>query len=201
MVFMNKEIVFVLIGLCLCFVNSQRPGFGKCPPYQPVDNFDIKKFEGTWYEVERSFYLLELASGCTTLNFTAMPSGIFRVAMRTANKWNGNILLNVHGTASPTRGNDKGALMFRFNMNLPYALERVLPGVGHYTILGTDYDNYAVLYSCSNMGILHADLLWVLSRKIELPVTSRVQVYDVLNVLNIDPARLTLTNHRSCPKF
>lgn len=28
---------------------------------------------GTWYEVERSFYLPELASGCTTLTFQEDP--------------------------------------------------------------------------------------------------------------------------------
>lgn len=27
------------------------------------------QFLGTWYEVERSFYLPELASGCTSLTF------------------------------------------------------------------------------------------------------------------------------------
>ena len=46
--------------------------------------------------------------------------------------------------------------MFRIDSNLPQPLVRALPGVGRYSILGTDYDNYAVLYSCSDLGILHA---------------------------------------------
>lgn len=49
--------------------------------------------------------------------------------------------------------------------------------------------------------ILSTDLLWVLSRKKELPVMSRVQVYDILSTLNIDSSRLTLTKHTKCPKF
>lgn len=31
------------------------------------------QFLGTWYEVERSFYLPELASGCTILTFQEDP--------------------------------------------------------------------------------------------------------------------------------
>lgn len=33
----------------------------------------LLKFLGTWYEVERSFYLPELASGCTILTFQEDP--------------------------------------------------------------------------------------------------------------------------------
>lgn len=46
--------------------------------------------------------------------------------------------------------------MFKIDSNLPQPLVRALPGVGYYSILGTDYDNYAVLYSCSDLGFLHA---------------------------------------------
>lgn len=35
-------------------------------------------------------------------------------------------------------------------------LARMLPGSGKYIILDTDYEHYAILYSCSDLGILHA---------------------------------------------
>uniref|UniRef100_A0A1B6M8C3 Lipocalin/cytosolic fatty-acid binding domain-containing protein n=1 Tax=Graphocephala atropunctata TaxID=36148 RepID=A0A1B6M8C3_9HEMI len=185
---------------CVVFVRSQRPGFGQCPDYPTVENFDIKKFQGEWYEVERSFYVLELVTGCTTLNFTSRPDNVFKVAIKTANRWNGNIMIGLLGTATPQRWN-RAELVFKIDSNLPPMLVRALPGVGNYKVLGTDYTSFALLYSCSDMGILHADLLWVLARERELSVTSRVQVYDILNTLNIDPARLTLTKHNKCPKF
>lgn len=55
---------------------------------------------GTWYEVERSFYLPELASGCTTLTFNheIIPSNRdnsitvpdidrIEVAVKSINQW------------------------------------------------------------------------------------------------------------------
>lgn len=57
------------------------------------------QFLGTWYEVERSFYLPELASGCTTLTFqeevlkqrengmTSVEIDRIEVAVKSINQW------------------------------------------------------------------------------------------------------------------
>ena len=39
--------------------------------------------------------------------------------------------------------------------NLPQAIARILPGSGRYQILYTDYDNFAILWSCSSYRIAH----------------------------------------------
>lgn len=70
---------------------------------------------------------------------------------------NGNIMIGLLGTATPNRYN-RGELQFKIDSNLPPALVRALPGVGNYKVLGTDYDSFALLYSCSDMGILHAGM-------------------------------------------
>lgn len=65
--------------------------------------FVIKlQFLGTWYEVERSFYLPELASSCTMLTFEQESNGIeassksnassplpsrLEVAVKSINQW------------------------------------------------------------------------------------------------------------------
>lgn len=51
------------------------------------------QFLGKWYEVERSFYLPEIASGCTTLTFedTTIRDSDGRpqleIAIKTVNRW------------------------------------------------------------------------------------------------------------------
>lgn len=63
-------------------------------------SFTYLQFLGTWYEVERSFYLPELASGCTTLTFQneiiahARDNGLpalqvdrIEVAVKSINQW------------------------------------------------------------------------------------------------------------------
>ncbi|KAI5719487.1 hypothetical protein M8J76_010925 [Diaphorina citri] len=74
---------------CLVLVHTtqaQRPAFGKCPHLKTVDNFDVQKFEGQWFEVERSFYVPELAAACTSFNFTVKNDGSFKVLIKTKNR-------------------------------------------------------------------------------------------------------------------
>lgn len=42
---------------------------------------------GTWYEVERSFYLMELSASCTELNVTLGERGYFYMSIGTVNRW------------------------------------------------------------------------------------------------------------------
>ncbi|KAJ4437283.1 hypothetical protein ANN_17421 [Periplaneta americana] len=43
-------------------------------------------FEGQWYEVERSFYLMEMFSSCTSLSIKAKPSGALKVTIKNINR-------------------------------------------------------------------------------------------------------------------
>ncbi|XP_046981306.1 apolipoprotein D-like [Schistocerca americana] len=178
---------------------AQRLGFGRCPSHRGMRDFDIKKFEGKWYEVERSFYLYEIISSCTSIYFSPKPSGNVKVAIKTVNRLTGSMSTSL-GSANPLY-EGSATLNYRVNTRLPSAVARMMPGVGLYTILHTDYDNYAILWSCSDLAVMHADLVWVLGRKKELPVEVRAQVYNKLVELGIDTERLTLSRQRNCPVF
>ncbi|KAI5696965.1 hypothetical protein M8J75_003046 [Diaphorina citri] len=136
---------------------AQRPAFGKCPHLKTVDNFDVQKFEGQWFEVERSFYVLELAAACTSFNFTVKNDGSFKVLIKTKNRITGSINKN-NGIATPSSSN-AGLLQYRVDSRLPVVMARMLPTSGLYYVLHTDYDHYAILWSCSNLGLFHAGKL------------------------------------------
>lgn len=68
-------------------------------------------------------------------------------------------------------------------------------------MLATDHDTYAVIYSCSDLRILHADLIWILGRKPEIPVWARAEAYDILTMAGHGTDQLTLTNRKNCPEF
>lgn len=59
------------------------------------------------------------------------------------------------GTAVPIK-NGSGELNYRVDTKLPSALARMMPGSGVYRVLDTDYNNYAILWSCSNLSIMYA---------------------------------------------
>ncbi|KAI5720406.1 hypothetical protein M8J77_006102 [Diaphorina citri] len=114
-------------------------------------------FEGQWFEVERSFYVLELAAACTSFNFTVKNDGSFKVLIKTKNRITGSINKN-NGIATPSSSN-AGLLQYRVDSRLPVVMARMLPTSGLYYVLHTDYDHYAILWSCSNLGLFHAGKL------------------------------------------
>lgn len=51
-----------------------------------------------------------------------------------------------------------GSSTFRYKLNnrMPYILGRLLPGAGQYNILFTDYERFALVWSCTNYSIAHS---------------------------------------------
>lgn len=50
---------------------------------------------------------------------------------------------------------DPSAFTYKANSRLPTAISRYLPGSGLYYVLNTDYINYAIIWSCTNLGLIH----------------------------------------------
>lgn len=69
-------------------------------------------------------------------------------------------------------------------------------------MLYTDYDNFAILWSCGSIGSLgYADQIWILGRETDFNVDIREKIYDVLKRLSLDPERLVLSKNTNCPKL
>ncbi|XP_064541479.1 apolipoprotein D [Drosophila montana] len=183
-------------------------GFGRCPKYPSMPKFNMSRVLGHWFEVERSFYLPEIASGCTTFEFQPYSKAELskfnnfklEVAIKTVNRITGNPNVNL-GYATPE--NSKSSIMdFKFNTRFPEVIARLLPGSGKYQVLYTDYDNYAILWSCGSIGSLgYADQIWILGRDTDFVVEIREKIYDVLKRLSLDPERLVISKNTNCPKL
>ena len=66
---------------------------------------------------------------------------------------------------------------------------------GDYRVLDTDYSNYAVIYSCTDLlGVAKIEHVWILSRDVELEdrlmnhakdiLRERIPWYDLINLYN-----------------
>lgn len=53
-----------------------------------------------------------------------------------------------------------GSSTFRYKLNnrMPYVIGRLLPGAGQYNVLFTDYDRFALVWSCTNFSIAHSGM-------------------------------------------
>ncbi|KAL5287810.1 hypothetical protein ACFFRR_008590 [Megaselia abdita] len=181
-------------------------GFGRCPKYPSMPKFNLTRILGDWYEVERSFYLPEIASGCTKLAFqpenenAVKLNNIFRleVAIKTINRLTGSPSINI-GYATPE--SSRSSIMdFKFNTRFPDVISRLLPGSGKYQVLFSDYDNFAILWSCASLGpIGYADQIWIFGRDRDFNVTIRSKIYDSLKRLGLEPDRLVISKNKNCP--
>lgn len=181
----------------------EASGFGKCPNYPSMPKFNMTRFLGKWYEVERSFYLPEIAAGCTTLTFddTAVrdPDGRpqLEIAIKTVNRWTGSPSVSI-GEAI-TESEKSSIMSVQLKSRLPTAVARLLPGAGKYQVLYTNYDDFAILWSCSSFVAVHADQIWLLGRERDFSADTRKKIYNALKQLSLDPERLFISKNTDCP--
>ncbi|VVC39209.1 Lipocalin/cytosolic fatty-acid binding domain,Invertebrate colouration protein,Calycin,Lipocalin [Cinara cedri] len=205
---MRRIIVLLSSSWCFSFVFLlQRfvaavdgQSLGKCPKMETMKNFDPKQFEGQWYEVEKTFYMMEMTASCTSFNFTLNPDKTsFKVHVGTKSRITGNP--NIFSGTATLLSKSKSVLNYQADSRLPNILSRMIPTTGLYHIMHSDYENYTVLWSCTSFGLFHTDIVWVLGRERDLAATSRAELYTLLYELNINPDRLILTKHEKCENF
>ncbi len=115
---------------------------------QPVDNFELQRFAGTWYEIARLDHSFERGLTQVTAQYTLQDNGVVQVKNRgfkaAKNKWKEAI-----GKAKLAGKTDEGYLKVSF----------FGPFYSSYVIfeLGKDYD-YAFVSGFNN------DYLWLLAR-------------------------------------
>ncbi|CAK9811019.1 Apolipoprotein D [Anthophora plagiata] len=185
---MIGKIVLILSALALA--KAQIPSLGFCPDYVPMANFDITKFLGIWYEAERYFQLTEVISRCVMANYTMSPGGKFRVSNEVTNRFTG-IKRVVEGEVKKAASKaEEGKLIVKYTIPLTPETK--------YSVLDTDYDSYAVLWSCSGIGPFHTQNAWVMTRDRLAPGTVLQKAYGVLDKYKISKTFFVKTDQEDC---
>ena len=144
----------------LFFTGAKASFLGKsCPIVKVEQNFDLERYWGQWYEIavdkEVSF---EKGSECVNAMYSDDEDGNTRVVNNgyyDKYGWYG-----VDGAGyqiNPERG--EGSLFVDFSGKVPDSGSKA-----NYNILSTDYENYSVVYSCSDYFIYRKEELWILGR-------------------------------------
>ncbi|KZC05232.1 PREDICTED: apolipoprotein D-like [Dufourea novaeangliae] len=185
---MIGKIVLLLSSLALA--TAQVPSLGFCPEYVPMANFDMSKFLGVWFEAERYFQLTEVVSRCVMANYTLSPDGKFRVSNEVTNRFTG-IKRVVEGEIKKAASKaEEGKLIVKYTIPLTPETK--------YSVLETDYKNYAVMWSCSGIGPFHTQNAWVMTRERLAPGTVLQQAYAVLDKYKISRTFFVKTDQDDC---
>ncbi|XP_050476561.1 apolipoprotein D-like [Bombus huntii] len=185
---MIGKIVLILSALALA--RAQIPSLGFCPDYVPMANFDMSKFLGIWYEAERYFQLTEVVSRCVMANYTVGPDGKYRVSNEVTNRFTG-IKRVLEGEIKKAASKaEEGKLIVKYTIPLTPETK--------YSVLETDYDSYAVLWSCSGIGPFHTQNAWVMTRERLAPGTVLQKAYAVLDSYKISKTFFVKTDQQDC---
>ncbi|KAL1464543.1 hypothetical protein WDU94_004176 [Cyamophila willieti] len=185
----SSTVCLLLLGAA-ALTQAQVPGFGGCPDFVAMADFDMAKFLGTWYETERYVNIFEAGSRCVKTNYTKAVDGRFLVASEIMNRFTGvkrvlegEIKLIVKGT--------KSELNVRYpNLPIPYDTQ--------YTVLDTNYDEFAVVWACSSLGIVNTQNAWILTRE-KLPSGTALQkAYGVLDKYKLSRYFFSKTDQNDC---
>lgn len=158
--------------------------FGRCPTPPRVQNFQLPRYLGNWYEGARDASTPFEKGECVNAYYEMNASNTVRVVnseYRADNRWH-----SAEGQAY-CEGTD-GQCHVRFSKFAPY---------GDYQVLDTDYDNYAIVYSCLNLYLARWDLGWVLVRDPRFDINHQIETLGQLT--GITREQLHITKHDECP--
>lgn len=154
-------------------------------------NFDMQRFLGVWYEAERYFQLTEVVSRCVMTNYTIGTDGRYHVSNQVTNRFTG-VKRILEGEIKPAASKaEEGKLQVKYT-TIPLTPET------KYSVLETDYDSYAVLWSCQGIGPVHAQNAWVMTREQIPPGEVLQKAYGVLDKYKISKTFFVKTDHTDC---
>ncbi len=145
-----------------------------------VDNVDLKRYSGKWYEIASYPSSFQKDCNCTTAEYTLTDKGYVIVENR-CNRG------SVNGKPSYIKGK---AFVVPGSGNAKLKVQFFWPFRGSYWIidLADDY-SYAVVSNPSR------NYLWILSRTPEMPQTLYTQITERLHSKGFDLSRIRLTRH------
>nr|XP_046227387.1 apolipoprotein D-like [Scatophagus argus] len=180
------QVLFVLL-LTAAAVDGQSFHAGSCSHPSVQENFNITKYMGTWYEIEKLPAVFERGK-CNQATYSLLDDGT--VSVRNAELLSNGKINSIEGIAKVKDSSQPAILGVSFFKGVPDA---------PYWVLSTDYQSYALVYSCSDyFGLFHIDFAWVLARTRVLAEDIISELHEKLAAAGVNVNRLTVSNQTGC---
>ena len=147
---------------------------------KPIDNFNLKRYLGKWYEIARLDHPFERGLTRVTANYSLRDDGGLRVINRgfsaIENKWK-----EAEGKGYFVKGSDHGYLKVSF----------FGPFYGSYIVFELDHENYQYSVVCGP----NKSYLWILARGPQISKGLKDVLIAKASALGFDTDKLIYVNH------
>ncbi|KAH8350537.1 hypothetical protein KR067_006439, partial [Drosophila pandora] len=170
---------------------AQVPFPGKCPDVTVMDTFDLEAYLGVWYEYSKYPFAFEIGKKCIYANYGIIDNSTVSVVNGAINRFTGSPS-NITGTAKVIA---PGQLAVAFSPNQQSTR-------ANYLVLGTDYESYSVVYSCTSVTTLaHFKIVWILTRQRQPSNETIEAAKKILDDNSISQTFLIDTIQSKCPQL
>ncbi|XP_006823826.1 apolipoprotein D-like [Saccoglossus kowalevskii] len=185
------QIIHVVVSVYLFYcVHGQVTTRGACPTVSVKTDFEIAKFLGLWYEIERFQSGVQSDLKCSTVTYWSNKDDVIGVTNNGTFTKNDK-LTSTEGYAWIPDPKVPAKLKIKFKWWVPAT---------NYWVLRTDYDTYSVVYSCNDylFGFFKVESAWVLSRGRILNDDTLTDICNDLNDRGIDIGNFQPTDQTGC---
>ena len=167
--------LIVVIGIIILF-NSCASNPQKA---KPVENFEVNRYLGTWYEVARFDFRFEKDLDNTSANYTLDKKG------------NVIVLNSGYNFVKKKWSKADGLAKFRGDKNIAALKVSFFgPFYSGYNVIALDENYQYALIAGKNL-----DYLWILSRTKELPDEIKTEYLKIAEEIGYDTSRLIWVKH------
>ncbi|XP_030254595.1 apolipoprotein D-like [Sparus aurata] len=179
--------VLCLLLLTAAAADGQSFHPGRCPRPSVQEDFNVTKYMGTWYEIEKLPAVFERGK-CNQATYSPLADGTVKV--HNAELLSNGKINSIEGVAKVKNSSQPAILDVSFFKGVPDA---------PYWVLSTDYHSYSLVYSCSNyFGLFHIDFAWILARTRVLSEQVISELHDELAAAGVNLNRLTVSDQTGC---
>jgi len=190
-------VVLTLLGVTSAFIVIRT---GRCPTPPVKQDFDVTRYTGKWWEYQRFPAPFEYGVVCGFANYTLIASDKVKVVNSGIQEIK---FLWWVISRKPTLAVGEAVIV---NPSEPSKLQVSFGGMPagsgepNYFVVDTDYDNYAVVYSCSgdSLGLGNVQFAWILTRAQGVRPANLEQIHNTLKESGVDISPFITVDHSNC---